>query len=148
MPFGISSAPEVFQRRMHEFAEDLNGVEVVVDDFLITGSDDTMEEALVDHDSNLRKMLEKAREANLKLNREKTRLRLKEVRFIEHLLTKDGIKIDPRKHDAIMKMPKPEDASAVSRLLGMVQYLSKFLPILSDAAEPLRRLTDKGAECS
>jgi len=60
-------------------------------------------------------------------------------------LTSEGIKIDPKKVDAITKMPKPTDVKGVMRFLGMVQYLSKFLPKLSDVAEPLRRLTDKDA---
>ena len=44
MPFGISSTPEVWQRRMHEFVEDLEGVEVIADDFLIAGFGETNEE--------------------------------------------------------------------------------------------------------
>ena len=44
MPFGISSAPEVFQRRMHELAEDLEGVEVVADDFVVVGFGESQEQ--------------------------------------------------------------------------------------------------------
>lgn len=105
---------------MHEFAEVLAGVEFIADDFLVCGSGETDEEAVIDHDNNLRKMLEKARRENLKLNREKARLRLREVKFIGHLLTQEGVKMDPKKFDAIMKMQEPEDAEAVARLLGFV----------------------------
>ena len=53
MPFGICSAPEVFQRRMHQLIEGLQGVEVVADDFVVVGFGDTLEEAVKDHDQNL-----------------------------------------------------------------------------------------------
>ena len=53
MPFGISSAPDVFQRRMHELIEGLSGIEVVADDFVVAGFGDTLEEAFCDHNKNL-----------------------------------------------------------------------------------------------
>jgi len=48
--FGISSAPEVFQRKMHEPIEGLSGIKVVADDFIVIGCGSTLEEATVDHD--------------------------------------------------------------------------------------------------
>ena len=56
MPFGIS-APEVFQRRMHELIEGLRGVEVVADDFVVIGFGDTLDDAVIDHDMNLARPL-------------------------------------------------------------------------------------------
>ena len=53
MPFGICSAPEIFQRKMHEVIEGLQGVEVVADDFLAVGHGESIEEANRDHDKNL-----------------------------------------------------------------------------------------------
>ncbi|CAL8130302.1 unnamed protein product [Orchesella dallaii] len=146
MPFGISSAPEVWQRRMHELAEGLKGVEVIADDFLIVGCGDEQDEANRDHDRNLIALLERARQKNLKLNAKKMRIKLTELQYMGHVLTPNGVKMDPRKMEAILKMPKPTDKKAVQRLLGMVQYLAKFLPRLSDTAEPLRRLTDDSVD--
>ena len=140
MPFGICTATEEFQRRLHDVLEGLQGVEVIADDILIYGSGDTTEEASTNHDKNLLALLERAREVNLKLNPSKFRLRLPEVRFMGHLLTENGLKPDPQKIEAITCMPKPENAAAVRRYLGFVNYLSKFLPNLSDLAEPLRKL--------
>lgn len=62
MPFGISSAPEIWLQRMNEVVEGLNGVEVIADDFLIGGFGATKEEATASHDENLRLFLERARE--------------------------------------------------------------------------------------
>eukprot|EP00057_Strongylocentrotus_purpuratus_P007302 XP_011661776.1 PREDICTED: uncharacterized protein K02A2.6-like [Strongylocentrotus purpuratus] len=144
MPFGICTAPEEFQRRQHEIIEGLLGVDVVADDFLVYGSGATHEEALADHDRNLQKFLARARESGLILNKKKLKLRLKEVPYMGHLLTSDGLKPDPKKVKAVVELPAPTDKKGVQRLLGSVTYLSRFMPRLADVAEPLRRLTDKG----
>ena len=54
--------------------------------------------------------------------------------------------MDPHKVQAIMEMPQPEDVAAIQRLLGLAQYLSKFLPHLSDITKPLRELTQKDTD--
>ena len=66
-----------------------------------------------------------------------------EVKFIGHLITNKGLKMDPEKVCTVLEMPKPTDVSGVRRLVGFVTYLSKFLPKLSDICEPLRKLTLK-----
>ena len=65
MPFGITSAPKVWQRRMNEIIEDLPRVEVIADDFLVIGFGDTDEAAIQNHDQNMKAFLERARERNL-----------------------------------------------------------------------------------
>ena len=66
-----------------------------------------------------------------------------EVPFIGHMATDHGLCVDPAKVQAIKGMPTPKDVTAVQRLLGLAQYLSKFLPHLSDITKPLRELTQK-----
>ena len=83
---------------------------------------------------------------NLKLNKQKVSRAQTNVLFMGHLLTPEGLKPDPRKIEAIVSMPEPEDATALKRFLGMVNYLSKFMPHLSKMVEPLRRLEDKDVE--
>ena len=63
-----------------------------------------------------------------------------------HLLTPEGLKPDLRKIEAIVALPEPDDITALKRFLGMVNYLSKLMPHLSEMTEPLRRLEDKDAE--
>ena len=63
-----------------------------------------------------------------------------------HQLTPEGLKPDPTKVEAITAMPEPHNVTALKRFLGMVNYLSKFMPHLSEMTEPLRRLEDKDAE--
>ena len=146
MPFGISSAPEEYQRRQDQAIEGLPGVRSIIDDILIFGEGDTDEEAIIDHDKKFRSLMERCRERNLKLNKDKLKLKLREVKFIGHLITNQGLKPDPEKIRAVMEMPKPTDVSGVRRIIGFVTYLSKFLPKLSDICEPLRKLTLKESE--
>ena len=79
---------------------------------------------------------------------EKGRLRHQEVPFIGHVLTLVGLKPDPLKIEAIVGMPDPTDVQSLRRFLGMVNYLTKFLPRLSEETEVLRKLTEKDAEWS
>ena len=138
MPFGINSAPEEWQRRAHELAEELEGVEVVADDFLCIGFGATVEEATCDHDANIRALLERARACHHVLNPDKVKLRSKSLPYIGHILTDEGLKVDESKVEATMKIPAPTYIAALKRILGVVGYLAKFLPYLSEVCEPLR----------
>ena len=146
MPFGLCSAPEVFQRRMHELIEGLQGLEVVADNFVVVGLGETKESAVCNHDDNLRVFLQRCAERGVKLNANKAQLRMSEVPFIGHVATPEGLCVDPAKVRAIKEMPPPEDIAGIQRLLGLGQYLSKFLPHLSDITKPLRELTQKDSE--
>ncbi len=115
-------------------------MEVVADDIVVVGCGDTEEEASHDHDRNLDAVLQRC---NLKLNDRKLRLRLREVPFIGHILTPEGLCVDPNKVKAIRDMPPPSDVAGVQRIMGLAQYLSKFVPHLSGATKPLRELTKK-----
>ncbi|XP_056017509.1 uncharacterized protein K02A2.6-like [Ostrea edulis] len=140
LPFGISSAPEVFSKRVQEMFSDLSGVECIVDDILVWG------ETTAEHDSRVQQMLQRCREMNFKLNKNKVEFRVPEVRYVGHLITNNGIKVDPEKVRAIVEMPPPDDVSGVKRVLGVVQYVSKFIPNLSDVTAPLRILLQQDVE--
>ncbi|KAK3737375.1 hypothetical protein QZH41_002290 [Actinostola sp. cb2023] len=137
MPFGIHSAQEVFHKRLHELFQDLSGVETDIDDILVWGR--TREE----HDERLAKTLQRARESNLKLNPDKCKIRRTKILYIGHVLTTDGVKPDVSKLEAITSMPTPEDKHGIQRLLGMVNYVAKFLPNISEVTSPLRELLKK-----
>lgn len=139
MPFGLKSAPEEFQRRIDKCIEGLQNVHAVYDDIIIYGADDK------EHNTALQALLQRCRECQLKLNRNKLKYKLDKVAYLGHVLTAEGIKADPEKTRAVIDMPQPTNVQGVQRLLGVVTYLAKFLPQLSTVAEPLRRLTDKHA---
>ena len=131
---------------MHELIEGMPHIEVVADDFVVIGYGETHEQATRDHDKNLTVFLQLCQECGLKLNVDKLKLRQTEVFFIGHVATGGGLRVDPAKVKAIREMPSPTDKAGVQRLLGLVQYLSKFLPNLSDMTKPLRELTQQDVE--
>ena len=69
------------------------------------------------------------------------KLRCEEVPFLGDLITNDGVNADPAKIRAVLEMPTPTDVASVRWFIGFTNYLSKFLPRLSDVCEPLRKLT-------
>ena len=105
MPFGIKSAPEIFQRKMHELIEGLNGVEVIADDFVVVGYGDSLQAASKDHDKSLSVFLQRCEERGVHLNIDKLKLRMREVPFIGHVATSEGLRADPAKVRAIHEMP-------------------------------------------
>ena len=146
MPFGVSLAPEEFESTLQEKLADLEGVEVIQDDIIVMGFGDTHEQAVLNHDENLLKLLERARKVNLRLNSRKMELRKPEVKFMGHIISKEELKPDPAKVKAVEEMPQPSCKQEVLSLLGFVNYLSRFLPRLADVAQPLRDLTSKDAK--
>ena len=83
--------------------DDLKGVEVIMDDILVYGSDER------EHDERLKTVLQRCRERNLKLNSNKLKLKTDQVEYIGHVLTPDGLKPDPGKVEVISKFPPPQD---------------------------------------
>lgn len=83
---------------------------------------------------------------NLTLNKEKCIFKVKEITYIGHKLTQEGIKPDDEKVRAINDMPAPTNKNGVERLLGTVNYLGKFIPNLAAVTEPIRGLLRKDIE--
>ena len=103
MPFGISAAPEFFQRQMSKILERLEGVVCMMDDVLVVGK--TKQE----HDERLKKVLSKIESGRLTLNKEKCEFGVEKVRFLGHIIDRNGIQVDPEKEKAIAEMKAPEN---------------------------------------
>ena len=146
MPFGIASGSEEYQRRQHEFLDGLNGVINIADDICVYSCGDTKEEADIDHDRNLTRLLEKCNEHDLRLSARKIKFKSRSVSFMGHRLTNKGVQLDPSKVAVITGMPTPADKAAVQRFLGMCQYLPKLCQNLSQTVFPLRDLTRHDTE--
>ena len=131
MPFGICSAPEVWQRVATEIFEGLEGVEVMMDDILVHGKNKA------EHDKRLKQVLERCKERNLTLNKKKCKIGLSAVRYMGHVLSKNGVEVDPKKVEAVVNYPTPEDKESLSRLLGIVTYVGKFIPNMSEKTNVL-----------
>ena len=144
MPFGIAPAPEIFQNRLEAALSGLVGVKAIVDDLLVFGEGETVEKAIEQHNALLLELLEQCREKGIQLQPEKFRFQAQEVKYCGHVFTQEGLKPDPDKISAIVSMTSPRDKQEMRRYLGMVNYLARFLPRLSDMAEPLRGLMKEG----
>ncbi len=140
LPFGISSAPEVFQKIASQMFEGIEGVEIIVDDILVWGTD------MDSHNTHLVRALDKCRERGLKLNKDKCDIGKNKITYVGHTLTDMGLRPDHVKVEAIHQMDKPDSVEAIQRFLGMVKYLSKFIPNFSQISAPLRLLTEKETE--
>ncbi|XP_038058795.1 uncharacterized protein K02A2.6-like [Patiria miniata] len=134
LPFGITSAPEIYQRIMCDLLTDIPGVVVYMDDVLITGR--TKEE----HDERLQRILEIVQNAGLQLNKDKCKIAQTKVDFFGMKLDKDGIHADPAKIAAIIQMPPPTTKTEVKRLMGMINWLARFIPHVSSVAAPINDL--------
>ncbi|PIK48832.1 hypothetical protein BSL78_14290 [Apostichopus japonicus] len=140
LPFGLCVSSEIFQKKLVEALDSLDGVVCIADDVIIHGKDTEQ------HDKNLKEFLKRCQEQGIKLNQDKLELRLDEITFIGHRLTKNGLQSDPEKVKAITAMQAPSNLKELRRYLGMVNYLAKFLPNLHDTTKPLQDLTKKDTQ--
>ena len=131
LPFGIRCASEIYRRIMDQMLEGVNGAYSIIDDILIAGRD------VHEHDKILKEVIKRATEFNLKLNYDKCSIRQPCVTYMGHVISSQGLQIDPEKVQAIIGMPAPTDKDGIRRFLGMVQYVSKFIPRLSEIDAPL-----------
>ena len=138
MPFGISSASEVMQKKGYQMFGDIPGIHIIADDMLIAG--DTEEE----HDTAVTKVLERAAENNIKFSLPKLQFKKPQVVYHGNSLLTEGIQADKSKVEAVQNMPDPTDKQGVQRFLGMVNYLSPFVPNKAELTEPLRQLVKDG----
>ena len=137
LPYGIKSAPEVYHKKIREMFQGLEGVDTSMDDIIVYGKNHE------EHDKSLIAVLDRVKENNLKLNKDKCKIGVKELIFLGDKLTSDGLKPDPAKVSAIINMPCPKCKGDVQRFLGMVQYLGKWVPELAQKTTPLRELLHK-----
>ena len=134
LPFGISSAPEIFQKKMSAVLEGIPGVLCHLDDVLVYGKDSQ------EHDSRLIAVLERIRAAGITVNPTKCEFAKTQLTFLGHLINHNGISADPAKTSAIKQMPPPNNIAELRRFFGMANQLGKFSPNLSEISAPLRRL--------
>ncbi len=141
MPFGLCNAPATFQRLMETVLAGLarDACMVYMDDILVIGK--TYEE----HLDNLRRVLDRLREAGLKLKPEKCSFGKGEVAYLGYVVSKDGLSPDPGKIKAIQEFPQPLDLKSLRSFLGLATYYRRFIPQFSVVASPLHALTRKNA---
>ena len=142
LPYGVASAPAIWQRAMDQILQGIPGVFCYLGDIIVTGS------TLKEHLGRLATVLERLEEYGLKANREKCKFLRSSVQYLGHLISAEGLHQSPKKVKAITEMAKPQDLTQLRAFLGMVQYYSKFLPDLATHLAPLHRLLQKEVKWS
>jgi len=112
-------------------------IEVFMDDFSVYGSS-------FDHYlSNLTKVLERCEETNLVLNFEKCHFMVEQGIVLGHVVSKNGISVDPAKVDIISQLPYPSSVKEVLCFLGHAGFYRRFIKDFSKIANPLSNLLKK-----
>jgi len=139
MPFGLKNAPATFQRLMDNVLSGLQGNELFVymDDIVIYAR------SLKEHEIKFNRLMARLREANLKLQPDKCEFLRKEVAYLGHIITEEGVKPDPSKIKAITNFPIPRNPKNIKQFLGLVGYYRRFIPQFSKIAKPLTDLLKK-----
>ena len=134
LPFGISYAPELFQRRMNTILEGLEGMVCLMDNVLIFSSNKD------EHDTRLMAVLQRLEKAGVTLNFQKCQFLQESIKFLGHVINKNGIHADPEKITAISNMKPPQSVSNLQRFMGLVNPLGKFSSQIAEISQPIREL--------
>jgi hypothetical protein len=141
LPFGISCAPEFFSQKFTSILSDIKeGVVIHIDDILVHAA--TRE----DHDEKLKEVLKCIHDAGITLNRGKCEIGVKEVKYLGYVVSEKGLTIDPSRVEAIVNMPSPTNKKEVLQILGLINFVDKFILQKSHLLEPLTALLRKDVE--
>ncbi len=130
MPFGLNNVPATFQRLMNKVLRQYIGkfVQVYLDDVIIYLNN------LNEHKRHIKAVLEKIREANLKLKPSKCQWFQTELKFVGHQVGRNGIKPDPQNVEKIKNAEVPKNTTELRRFLGMAQYYRQYINRYADLA--------------
>ena len=137
LPYGITSASEIYQRKMMEILGGMNGVEIYQDDVIVHGKTED------EHDKRLEKVIKIIKDSGLRLNKKKSLFGQSSLKFLGHYISKDGVRPDPDKISAVLNMEPPTDISSLRRFRGMVNHLGQYIPELSTDMKPINDLSKK-----
>ena len=137
LPYGVSSAPAIFQRTVESLLRDIPGVAVYMDDIILTGTND------VEHLETLDLVLTKLEESGLRLKQAKCTLLAEEVVYLGHKFDAQGIHPVKDKVQALLETRAPQNVTELKSYLGLLNYYNRFLPNLSTVLTPLHRLLRK-----
>ena len=139
MPFGLTNAPATFMDLMNRvFKEYLDKFVIVfIDDILIYSR------SKEDHVEHLRTVLKILKQKKLYAKFKKCEFWLDKIAFLGHIVSSEGISVDPSKVEAVENWPKPKSVSEVRSFLGLAGYYRRFVEGFSKIASPLTQLTRK-----
>ena len=139
LPMGFVISSDVFQSKIMELLGAIEGVRCYLDDVLCLTKG-----SFEEHIEQLRKCFDKLREAGLKCNINKCSFGLTEVKYLGFIISRDGIKADPKKVEAILKIEKPKTVTEMKSLIGMVQFYKNMFKRRSHILTPLIEASTQG----
>ena len=134
MPFGLTNVPATFQRLMESCLGDLHL------QYCIIYLDDIIVFSKTPHIKRLQSVFEKLDKAGLHLTPSKCKFFKKRVKYLGHIVSKNGIETNPKKIEAIVKWPQPQTVTQMHSFLGFCNYYRKFIHCYAQIAKPLYRL--------
>ena len=134
LPFGVKTAPHIFQSVMDQILLNLPGTCCYIDDILISGSSER------EHLLRLEEVLRRLQLYGIRAKREKCSFMLEAVEYPGHVINEEGIHPQYDKVEAIKEAKVPENTKVLRQLLGLINYYRKFLPDLSTTLAPLNKL--------
>ncbi|XP_056850592.1 uncharacterized protein LOC108827423 [Raphanus sativus] len=139
MPFGLTNAPAAFMKLMNDvFREHLDKCVIVfIDDILIYSR------SREEHAEHLRIVLGKLREHQLFAKLSKCSFWQRKIGFLGHVVSEEGVAVDPEKIKAISEWPTPKSATEIRSFLGLAGYYRNFVKGFSSIAKPMTKLTGK-----
>ena len=139
--FGINAAAEIFQNAIDEILGSFPGCKNISDGIIVYGKDQK------EHYKNVHGLLERHKQYDIRLNQEKYSFSHRN-KVYGHTFNAKRIKPNPRKVDTVKAMSPPQSASEVKSLLGMVQYVLRFIPQYPTTIAPLRNLNKQDTPCT
>ena len=139
LPFGIASAPAIWQKAMTTVLQGCPGAVYYLDDILVTGV--TREE----HVKNFRNVMSRLQKFGLHLNASKCKFFQDKLEFLGHIVTLTGISPTQQRVSNILNAAAPTNKTELKSFLGLVTYVSKFMKSVSSVLHPLYQLLRKNA---
>src|SRR3954447_6931242 len=138
MPFGLCNAPATFQRLMHKVLGNLiyTKAPVYLNDIIIHSK--TFEQHLEDIDE----VFGKLRDARLMSKKSKCEFCALKIKFLGHIIGKDGRKVDSDKVEKVKNYSRPENISQLREFLGLASYYRKFIKDFSKKVKPMTKLLE------
>ncbi|GBP14109.1 Retrovirus-related Pol polyprotein from transposon 17.6 [Eumeta japonica] len=142
MPFGLKTAPATFQRLMNHVLKDyINKICLVyLDDVIIFST------SLQEHINSIKLVFDRLKEANLKIQLDKSEFLKRETEFLGHIVTVDGIKPNPKKIECVLNFPIPKSPKQIKQFLGLTGYYRKFIKDYSLIAKPMTKCLKRDAK--
>nr|CDJ95324.1 RNA-directed DNA polymerase (reverse transcriptase) and Integrase domain containing protein [Haemonchus contortus] len=137
LPFGVKSAPGIFQQIIDSMISGLNGVAAYLDDVIVTGR------TLSEHNANLEALFSRISAYGFRVRADKCHFVMTQLTYLGNVITAAGRRPDPKKIDAITQMPKPKDTAQVRSFLGLINYYGAFVPEMRQIRAPLDALLKK-----